>query len=104
MDFAAYHSLVRQTPDLLPANLNDLGGRSASKKQTADSAIRSHGGTRVGAGRKPLVDPKVTLSLRVSSEVKKFLESVGNASETTEQTIRRSTAFREWQKTAADQD
>lgn len=73
-------------------------GQAEMSQWKADSEVRRRGGARVGAGRKPVSDPKVTLSLRVSSDVKKFLETTANASETTEQTIRRSSAFRQWIK------
>ncbi len=73
-------------------------GQAEMSQWKADSEARKRGGARAGAGRKPVTDPKVTLSLRVSSDVKKFLETTTNASETTEQTIRRSSAFREWIK------
>lgn len=73
-------------------------GQAEMSQWKAQSESRKHGGARIGAGRKPVSAPKVTLSLRVTSEVKRFLESAENASEVTEQTIRRSTAFRQWQQ------
>lgn len=55
------------------------------------------GGKRKGAGRKPgPYGAKVNAVVRVSAAVKLFLESTGNASETIEQQIRRSKAFRDW--------
>lgn len=56
---------------------------------------RNHGGAREGAGSKPKRGvAKVTLSLRVTPEVKVFLNATGNASETIEDMVRRSKAFR----------
>lgn len=61
------------------------------------------GGKRKGAGRKPgRHGAKVTLATRVSVDVKAFLESTGNASQTVEDTVRRSKAFREWRKQQPD--
>lgn len=58
----------------------------------------SHGGKRRGAGRKPAPDAKQSISARVSPEVKAFLATQTNASEAIDKTIRRSKAFREWEK------
>jgi len=56
---------------------------------------RNHGGYRDGAGSKPKRGvAKVTLSLRVTPEVKEHLTATGNASETVEELVRRSKAFR----------
>ena len=56
----------------------------------------SHGGKRKGAGRKPAPDAKQPISARVSPEVKSFLAEQANASETIDETIQRSKAFRMW--------
>lgn len=64
------------------------------------SEPNTHGGKRAGAGAKPMRgEPKVTLSLKVSPQVKAFLASSDlSASEAVEQTIRKSKDFREWRK------
>jgi len=55
------------------------------------------GGKR--AGRKPgRYGVKVTLATRVSEDVKAFLGSTGNASQTVDDTVRKTKAFREWVK------
>lgn len=58
----------------------------------------SHGGKRKGAGRKPAPDAKQPISARVSPEVKAFLADQANASETIDETIRRSKKFKDWDK------
>lgn len=58
----------------------------------------SHGGKRKGAGRKLAPDAKQPISARVSQDVKAFLAEQANASETIEETLRRSKSFREWKK------
>ena len=61
------------------------------------------GGKRKGAGRKPgRHGAKVTLATRVSEDIKAFLESTGNASQTVEDVVRRSKAFRDWRKKQPD--
>ena len=65
-----------------------------------DNDLKSPGGgKRKGAGRKPgRHGAKVTLATRVSEDVKAFLESTGNASQTVDETVRKTKAFREWMK------
>lgn len=75
------------------------------KKKTKRPAAKKkaqHGGVRVAGpgkklGRPPTDAPnKKTLSLRVSPEVRAFLDSVENKSEHVDFVIRRSAAFRKW--------
>jgi hypothetical protein len=61
----------------------------------------SHGGKRKGAGRKPAPDAKQPISARVSPDVKAFLAEQENASETIDETIQRSKAFKTWKAAKA---
>jgi hypothetical protein len=62
------------------------------KKQKKAS---NRGGPRPGSGPKPIYGvKKVTLALRVTPDVKKFLASTGNASETVEELVRRNPLYR----------
>ena len=65
----------------------------------------SHGGNRPGAGRPPVRNvSKVTLSLRVTPDVKAYLASEGNISEAVEEQTRKSAGFKQWRKSqTADQ-
>lgn len=58
--------------------------------------MTSHGGKRKGAGRKPAPDAKVNLPIRVPLDVRAFLESTGNMSQTVTDAVRRSRAYRDW--------
>lgn len=61
--------------------------------------VSNAGGKREGAGRKPGPHgAKVSLTVGVSDEVKRYLASTGNASQAIEEAIRRTKAFREWIK------
>ena len=62
--------------------------------------MSNHGGKRKGAGRKPSPTAKVAISARVSKEVAAFLAEQDNKSATIDETIRRSKAFRDWNRTA----
>ena len=64
----------------------------------------SHGGKREAGPGKSLGAPpkrgtaKVPFSGRATPDVVEFLRQTGNLSETVEETVRRSKAFREWIK------
>jgi hypothetical protein len=59
---------------------------------------RQHGGSRPGAGRPKSGGRKPTVSFAVTDETKQFLQSQENTSAYLEALIRRSGAFRQWQK------
>ena len=63
------------------------------------AALASHGGKRPGAGRKPRSDGKgrtTPKSIKVSRDVAEYLDRVGTG--VIEDMLRRSKAFREWQR------
>lgn len=61
--------------------------------------MAKRGGRRPGAGRRPgKYGSQVPLTTGVSESVKAFLVSTGNASRSIEEIVRRTKAFREWQK------
>ena len=59
---------------------------------------KTHGGPRPGSGRPADPDAKVDLSLRVPPDVRAYLDTCENISETVAEVIRRTKAFRDWQK------
>jgi hypothetical protein len=63
----------------------------------------SRGGKREGAGRKPgPTGPKGSVTLWLSVDVAAFLETFGQErSVTVEKTLRKSAAFKAWQKSQA---
>lgn len=58
----------------------------------------THGGKREGAGRKPSPDSKVAITKKLDREIVAYLQSCDNATAVIEEAIRRSKAFKEWQK------
>lgn len=59
----------------------------------------TRGGYRDGSGRKPNEHgKKKSLTVRLSPDVLEFLASTGNSSLKTEETIRKSSAFKVWLK------
>jgi len=62
-----------------------------------------HGGPRTAGPGKQMGRPtsdssKRSLSLRVSPDVREFLDTVDNISETVDEMVRRSKVFREWKR------
>jgi hypothetical protein len=57
----------------------------------------THGGKRLGAGRKPAPDAKKATTIKLSPDVLEFLATV-NKSATIEAAVRKSKEFREWRK------
>ena len=52
-----------------------------------------------GAGRKPgQHGAKVNFVLRVPEDIKRYLESTGNANQSVDDTIGKTKAFREWKR------
>lgn len=62
----------------------------------------THGGTRPGAGRKPIENPKVPITKKLDSEIVEYLKACDNATEAIEQAIKRSKSFREWRQNRAE--
>ena len=59
----------------------------------------SHGGRRVGAGRKPKSGvKKEDISLYLLPDTAEFLRSQASASEAVDKIVQRSTGYREWRK------
>ena len=63
----------------------------------------NRGGARKGAGRKPgPTGPKGSVTLWLPADVSAFLETFGHErSATVEKMLRKSAAFKEWQKSQA---
>jgi hypothetical protein len=62
--------------------------------------MNGRGGKREGAGRKPapVGTIKVAYATKLTPEVIEFLRQCENASETIDDTLRKSKSFREWSK------
>lgn len=58
------------------------------------------GGKREGAGRKPAPEgtQKVPYGTKLTPEVVKYLQQLGNAAKALDEMVRRSKAFRDWVK------
>lgn len=57
----------------------------------------THGGKRAGAGRKPISgEAKVGTTINVTQEVKAYLGTCENQSETVEKAVRQSRQFKQW--------
>jgi hypothetical protein len=57
----------------------------------------THGGSRPGAGRKPLLDgKKIPVTKKLSVDIVAYLQSCENATEAIEDAIRRSKGFKAW--------
>ncbi len=57
---------------------------------------QTHGGKRAGAGRKAPDGAKVQASVVVTPEVKAYLGTCENQSETVEKAVRQSRGFKQW--------
>ena len=62
--------------------------------------MNNRGGKRQGAGRKPAPagTAKVPMTIKVEPELREYLRSCDNATETIETAIKRSKAFRDWKR------
>ena len=58
----------------------------------------SHGGAREGAGRPVDPNSKKALSLRVPVDVRQYLDTTENISQSIEDLVRRSKGYRDWRK------
>lgn len=57
----------------------------------------THGGKRAGAGRPPISgEAKVGTTINVTPEVKAYLGTCENQSETVEKAVRQSRQFKQW--------
>ena len=60
----------------------------------------NRGGKRQGAGRKPAPEgtTKVPMTIKVDSELREYLRSCENATKAIETALKRSKAFRDWNR------
>lgn len=61
----------------------------------------NHGGAREGAGRPVDPNSKVTLSVRVPIEIREYLNTTGNISQSVADVVGRSKGFKTWRKANA---
>lgn len=59
--------------------------------------MTTHGGKRLGAGRKAPGGAKVGRTINVTPEVNEYLATVGNLSVAVEKAVRASKQFKQWQ-------
>lgn len=91
---------ARKAAEVEDAYFASPEGKAEMQKWKQESEEkRSHGGKRKGSGAKSIHGvKKVTLSLRVTPQVKEFLAEYESASEYVDRAIRRTAAFKRLQK------